>query len=361
MPELLKFEYKRILSSKIIWFMLAYAFLCPVVAVVSLAAVLDIILDVDIKELLDELNASNFKYFTWMIISYFYVRLPLVLGLFSGLFIGRDYSDGFIRNKITAGHSRAQIYFSTLITQLTINVVMAVLYILGGLIALACSPFEVNLNNGEMLLRAFTLMLALAVFTTMFTAIALNIKAKALVVVISALFVMASGPVSGVIGNYAYSSNLIDNYIEACEEKVEEIEAMSFDTEYDYYYYDYDYVVPERKDYINFAWYVMHPLYLVTNAGIEADLIPSTSTVSLITEEGLFEYPAKVSRSSFATSIFAMFSGNNSPLDYSEIEDVKGMQVRISSLIPVYMIKSVIWCAVFTGAGYILFRKKNIN
>lgn len=356
MRELLKFEYKRILQSKIIWYMLGFAFLCPVAAVVALTLVVKVIFDIDLADI--DLSASNFKFFTWFVISYFYVRLPLVIGLFSGLFIGRDYSDGFIRNKITAGHSRAQIYFSTLLTQLTVNVILAVTYILGGIIAIAVSPFELNLNGGEMLVRAFTLMLSLAVLTTIFTAIALNIKAKALVIVISALFVMVMSPISGVIANYSYDTKLIDNYIDACEEKIEEMEDM-YSAYGGSYYYEYE--VPEKKDYINFAWFVMHPVYLLTNAGIESDLLPNTNTITALISDDPFSYPTKISRSGFATSIVAMISGKSSPLDYDEIAKVKGMEVKVSSVIPVYMAKSVIWGCLITTGGYMLFRKKNIN
>ena len=354
MPELLKFEYKRILKSKLIWFMVAYAFLCPVFAVIVLSFLIDFMFNIDLDDV--NFSSSNFKFITWFIISYFYVRLPLIIGLFSGLFVGRDYSDGFIRNKITAGHTRFQIYFSTLITQLTVNVGLCIIYIIAGILALAISPFELNLNNGEMLIRAFTLILALAVLTTFFTALALNIKAKAWVIVISALFVMAMGPVSSIVSNYSYSSKLIDNYIEACEEKVEEIEQMSSD--YEGYYYVPE--VPERKDFINLPWLVLHPVYLLTNAGIESDLLPATNTSSFMSDDP-FSYRNKVSRSGFANSILAAFSGVESPLDFNEINKVKGMEVRVSDLIPVYIAKSLIWSCIISAGGYMMFRKKNIN
>jgi len=42
--------------------------------------------------------------------------LPIVAAVFIGLFIGTEYSDGTIRNKIAAGQSRAAIYLANLIT-----------------------------------------------------------------------------------------------------------------------------------------------------------------------------------------------------------------------------------------------------
>ena len=52
--------------------------------------------------------------------------------IFSGAFICVEYSDGVIKNKIVAGHSRAEIYFSHLITQLIAEAVMIVVWIIAG-------------------------------------------------------------------------------------------------------------------------------------------------------------------------------------------------------------------------------------
>ncbi len=52
--------------------------------------------------------------------------------IFSGAFICVEYSDGVIKNKIAAGHSRAEIYFSHLITQLIAEAVMIVVWIIAG-------------------------------------------------------------------------------------------------------------------------------------------------------------------------------------------------------------------------------------
>lgn len=47
-----------------------------------------------------------------------------------GIFVGTEYSDGTIRNKLTAGHTRGKIYLSKLIVCAVASVMMHVLYIL---------------------------------------------------------------------------------------------------------------------------------------------------------------------------------------------------------------------------------------
>jgi ABC-type transport system involved in multi-copper enzyme maturation permease subunit len=71
--------------------------------------------------------------------------------IFSGAFICVEYSDGVIKNKIAAGHSRAEIYFSHLITQLIAEAVMMVVWIIAGDAAGAA----VNATFIEFVLRTF--------------------------------------------------------------------------------------------------------------------------------------------------------------------------------------------------------------
>ena len=41
--------------------------------------------------------------------------IGIIIAIFTGLFLGVEYSDGAIRNKITIGHKRINIYLSNLI------------------------------------------------------------------------------------------------------------------------------------------------------------------------------------------------------------------------------------------------------
>lgn len=54
--------------------------------------------------------------------------IGIIASVFCSLFIGTEYSDGTIRNKITVGHSRAAIYISNLIVCITACVLMCLTF-----------------------------------------------------------------------------------------------------------------------------------------------------------------------------------------------------------------------------------------
>ena len=63
------------------------------------------------------------------IINKFIVILGLFIAIFVSLFIGREYSDGIIRNKIVAGHSRTSIYLSNLATCVIVGIIVEIIHL----------------------------------------------------------------------------------------------------------------------------------------------------------------------------------------------------------------------------------------
>ncbi len=55
--------------------------------------------------------------------------MSVVASVFISLFIGAEFSDGTIRNKLTAGHTRSAIYFSNLITCSTVSLFYHIVFI----------------------------------------------------------------------------------------------------------------------------------------------------------------------------------------------------------------------------------------
>ena len=68
------------------------------------------------------LNLDN-RYFIFALVA------GVVLSAFCSLFLGAEYSDGTIRNKIMAGHSRTSIYLANLITCAAAGVLLCLGYI----------------------------------------------------------------------------------------------------------------------------------------------------------------------------------------------------------------------------------------
>lgn len=55
--------------------------------------------------------------------------MPVVASVFIGIFIGTEYSDGTIRNKLIVGHARSEVYFSNLIVCTVGILLMHLIYI----------------------------------------------------------------------------------------------------------------------------------------------------------------------------------------------------------------------------------------
>lgn len=57
------------------------------------------------------------------------VVVPVALSVFLPLFIGREYSDGTMRNKLVVGHSRISVYLSFLVVSFTAAFIFCVVYL----------------------------------------------------------------------------------------------------------------------------------------------------------------------------------------------------------------------------------------
>lgn len=90
--------------------------------------------------------------------------IGMVIAVFCSLFVGTEYNDGTIRNKLIVGHTRVNVYLANLITCCTASVIFTLGYI------------AVHLALGLPLLGGFTIGLdtvALNVLTSLATGIAM--------------------------------------------------------------------------------------------------------------------------------------------------------------------------------------------
>lgn len=60
----------------------------------------------------------------------FVVFVPILLSLVTALFVGSEYSDGTMRNKLIVGHKRHHIYLSALIVCSTAGILLCAAYLL---------------------------------------------------------------------------------------------------------------------------------------------------------------------------------------------------------------------------------------
>lgn len=108
---------------------------------------------------------------------------------FVSLFVGTEYSDGTIRNKIIIGHSRSSIYISNLITCAAAGLFMCLAYLLSALAAgiPLCGVKTADFRYlAGMVLCSFIMTLA---FTSLCTLVAMICQNKAMTAVITVLSV----------------------------------------------------------------------------------------------------------------------------------------------------------------------------
>lgn len=128
--------------------------------------------------------------------------LCILSALFCALFIGTDYSDGSVRNKLLVGHRRWEIYLSHLITCSTGCLLMCVSYLLPYLAVGTplLAPFHEEANT-LLLYTLAGLMLAVAL-ASLYTMIAMLIPNRTVSAVVA--LVLSFGLL--LLGSYLYSS-----------------------------------------------------------------------------------------------------------------------------------------------------------
>ena len=184
MRELLNANLSRLLKSKALW----------AAAAVLLIWSAGSMLNGCRQAAMSEMTSSP------LFLDHYYFELAPLLGLFGAvfisLFLGTEYSDGTIRNKIVVGHSREGIFLANFIACLTASLVFFGAWLLGGLVGI---PF---LGGFHMPAAQLLCCLLLAVlFTTalcaLFTALGSVFSNKATgaataILVFLALLVLAS-------------------------------------------------------------------------------------------------------------------------------------------------------------------------
>lgn len=122
-------------------------------------------------------------------LSVYSMAIGFLTAAFVSFFVGTEYSDGTIRNKIIIGHSRAAIYFSNLITCSAAGFFMCLAYLLPALAAgiPLCGIKTADFRYlAGMILCSFIMTLA---FTSLCTLVGMLCQNKAMTAVITILSV----------------------------------------------------------------------------------------------------------------------------------------------------------------------------
>jgi len=352
MLNLLKFEFRRLFKSIFFKIIGIFCIAWPFLITVFFRVILSLTLNETGMSFEDfDMSGDELRLFTWVISVSFVGELPKFIALFACLHIGRDFTDGIVRNKITAGHSRTAIFFSYLLTQITSTVMFCIVFIISALLGMLICGIGVDLNGGEMLIRYAVAISTLLVMTVLFVSLSLMFRRRAIPIVLSIVVVMVLSTATSIIGTYNMPSKAVDDYIELRHERYEEMVEEGILTD------DQIEMIEEEMDrdyYLGIPWKICHPAYLFTTTGFNGDY--STDPLQVVL--GDLEYKDELDFSS--TFVNDYYDMDMSGLTSKDLKRVDSMHISFNKLNVIYSVKSMLWILAIGSLGFVIFRKRNL-
>lgn len=175
MSRLLSADFAKLKKNKFFW-------LC-IIGMILFGLFMKIMEYITIQQYNDRAPSLNSMLFVYSMV------IGFLAAAFVSLFVGTEYSDGTIRNKLIIGHSRVSIYFSNLITCSAACLFMCLAYLLPALAAgiPLCGVKTADFRSlVGMALCSFIMTLA---FTSLCTLVGMICQNKAMTAVITILSV----------------------------------------------------------------------------------------------------------------------------------------------------------------------------
>lgn len=124
--------------------------------------------------------------------AFFFVAavIGVVMAVFCSLFVGTEYSDGAIRNKLIVGHSRSAVYLSNLIVCTAAGMLFLLTFWLASVALCIALPDAFVGGAGYLLLRIGLTVVLTAAFSALFVLLAMACQSKAIVAIISLLLAL---------------------------------------------------------------------------------------------------------------------------------------------------------------------------
>lgn len=110
--------------------------------------------------------------------------IGIVIAIFTSLFLGVEYSDGAIRNKISIGHKRTNIYLSNLIIVTITSLFSYILFL--GIIAVVGIPLfgSITIPISRLLMLLGCIFVTIIAYSSIFTFIAMIISNKTITAIV---------------------------------------------------------------------------------------------------------------------------------------------------------------------------------
>lgn len=156
----------------------------------------------------------------------------IVIAIFTSLFLGVEYSDGAIRNKISIGHKRINIYLSNLIIVTITSLFSYILFLI--VVAIIGIPLfgGIAMSISKLLMLLGCIFITIIAYSSLFTFIAMIISNKTITAIVSIMFAFGLMMIALICFNildaqeYIPSASMLDG-----EMKFEEVKNPKYPSE----------------------------------------------------------------------------------------------------------------------------------
>lgn len=114
----------------------------------------------------------DFSFFTYIFLA------SILTAVLTALFVGGEYSDGTLRNKLIAGHRRSSIYMANLIVCVTAGILLCVFHMIPHAVLGCLFSCRFNAEPKTILCYIGLSFMAIAAFTALFTLISMLCQSK---------------------------------------------------------------------------------------------------------------------------------------------------------------------------------------
>ncbi len=217
MNKLLRAGFARLAKSRIFWICTAVSFGIGVISSIT-----------RYREMMD---ITGYSYSMEDILFTNCIFMPIFSAVFAGLFIGTEYSDGTIRNKLIAGHARSAVYFSNII----VCSAGLLLIHLANIAAIVCIGFPltgaVKAPVPGLILLGLVSLAAVIALSAIFSFMSMLIHNKAgccvAALILSFIFLVSAMTIEGRLSSPEYYPSITASYTdETGETKVENTESI---------------------------------------------------------------------------------------------------------------------------------------
>lgn len=125
--------------------------------------------------------------------------IGIFISIFTTLFVGLEYANGTIRNKIVVGHSRIKIYLSNLIISITVGIIIELVYML--VVAIVGIPVlgGLQIPFPQFILILLNIVMIIVTYSSIFCCITLLCQDITMSTVIGIIIVLAMFVIEGML------------------------------------------------------------------------------------------------------------------------------------------------------------------